>query len=456
VGGAVPLDALGPAGPYRSHRRVPVTDVTGRPVTELCLVPPLFVARATAALRRAEPMPQDAVVSAMAAAGTAFAAGTVSGLTAEAYGLRVARVSGLPIGVVRAAMGSVAAAAAGAYRDAQQARPYSAVTDWRDPVTRTGRAVWCRRGDVLAVLAAGNHPAVHAGWLQALALGYRVAVRPSQREPFTPHRLVTALREAGIGNDRLVLLPTGHDTAGELLSGADLGVVYGGAQVVAAHARNPKVLAQGPGRSKILITAGTDWRQYVDVIAESVAAEAGAACTNATAVLVEGDPAAVAEALADRLAKLPVLPPEDEESVLPVQQVSTARALQRYVQDRAAGTTAWLGAKDMLADLGDGSVVLRPVVHQLDRPAPERLGAEMPFPCVWVAPWSREAGIAPLRHTLVLTALTEDEDLVDALVSDPTIRSIHLGARPTHSSVPEMPHDGFLADFLMRTKGVMR
>ncbi|WP_308117663.1 aldehyde dehydrogenase family protein [Streptomyces anatolicus] len=424
-------------------------------MAELCLVPPMFVGRAANALRRAEPMTQDAVVSAISTAGKSFSTDAIGGITAEEHALRVARVSGLPIGVVRAATRNVAAAAANVYRDVQQARPVTAVTEWRDPLTRTGRAVWCRRGDVLGVLAAGNHPAVHTGWLQALALGYRVALRPSQREPFTPYRLVTALRGAGLGTDRLVLLPTDHDTAREILRNADLGLVYGSAQVVEAHARDSRVLPQGPGRSKVLLTAEVDWREYVDVIVESVSSEAGTACTNATAVLVEGDPGPLAEALADRLSKLPALPPEDEHAALPVQSMTRARALQAYVQGRSTGIP-WLGVQDMLVDLGDGSAALRPLIHQLDAPDPGQLGAEMPFPCVWVAPWSRRDGIEPLRDTLVLTAITRDDDLVDDLVAEPTIRSIHLGPRPTHTSVPEMPHDGFLAEFLMRTKGVIR
>jgi acyl-CoA reductase-like NAD-dependent aldehyde dehydrogenase len=79
------------------------------------------------------------------------------------------------------------------------------VNQWQDPATRTGHAVWTRRGDVFAVHASGNHPGVHGLWLEAVALGYRVVVRPSQREPFTPHRLITALRQAGLGNDQVAL-----------------------------------------------------------------------------------------------------------------------------------------------------------------------------------------------------------------------------------------------------------
>jgi hypothetical protein len=78
-------------------------------------------------------------------------------------------------------------------------------------------------------------------------------------------------------------------------------------------------------------------------------------------------------------------------------------------------------------ELGDGSAVLRPAVYQLDDPFAEQAGIELAFPCVWVAPWTREAGTAPLRDTLVLTAVTKDERLLDDLLADPTIKNLYIG-----------------------------
>jgi hypothetical protein len=75
---------------------------------------------------------------------------------------------------------------------------------------------------------------------------------------------------------------------------------------------------------------------------------------------------------------------------------------------------------------------------------------------VWLAPWTREAGIAPLKDTLVLTALTQDERLLDSLLAEPSISNLYIGDHPTYWIEPGIPHDGYLADFLMRTKGVIR
>jgi acyl-CoA reductase-like NAD-dependent aldehyde dehydrogenase len=450
----VQLLALGRNGPYQARNRQVIPDVTGIAQAELSLVPRLFVQRSMAGLRNARTLPRGERTAALRRAGQLFATGTIGGMGAGEYQQLVSRVSGLPLPVVRSASDVIADAAARADETVQQARPSGAVGDWRDPSTISGRAVWTRRGNVFAVHAAGNHPGVHALWLEALAMGYRVAVRPSSREPFTPHRLITALRESGFGDDHVVLLPTDHTVAGDIIAGADLAMVYGSDDVITKYAGHSTVLAQGPGRAKILVT--DDWRSHLDLIVDSVSDEGGTACINATAVFVDGDPAAVAEAIAARLSVLPSLPPEDEKAILPVQPLDTAQALEKFLLGRAASATAVLGGDGIVDDLGDGSAVLRPAVFRVDRADAPQTGIEMGFPCVWVAPWSLADGLAPLRNSLVLTVTGAREELIGQLVDEPTISNVYVGDHPTYWMRPGVPHDAYLAEFLMRTKAVIR
>jgi acyl-CoA reductase-like NAD-dependent aldehyde dehydrogenase len=450
------VDALGPRGPFHAAKRSTLSTVAGEPAAELSLVPPLFTDRALTALRRATPLPAAAREAALARAGDLFTHGTVAGLSPGAYDELVARVGGVPASVVETARHNIGDRVADAPRSVAQARPAGAVDDWRDQRTRSGCALWQRHGEVFAVQSAGNHPGTHSLWPEALALGYRVAIRPSSREPFTPHRLCAALVEAGFGTDHVALLPSEHSGVDALLRGADRAMVYGGEDVVARYDGVASVLTQGPGRSKVLLTADVDWRQHLDTVVASVAGHGGTGCVNTTAVFVEGDPAPVAAALAERLGALPSLPPQDEKAVLPVQPAAFAGTLAQYVQDKARGSTAWLGGDGVAEELGDGSAVLRPAVHQVDRPDAPQIRIELPFPCVWVAPWSPDAGTAPLRDTLVLTAFTDDEHLVDRLFAEPTISNVFLGDHPTHWIAAGVPHDDYLASFLMRSKAVIR
>ena len=95
-------------------------------------------------------------------------------------------------------------------------------------------------------------------------------------------------------------------------------------------------------------------------------------------------------------------------------------------------------------------------MHLLAEPDLDVVNIELAFPCVWVSPWSRDDGIAPLRHSLVVNAITSDDDLIDDLVAEPSITNVYSGHRPTYYTAPGIPHDGFLANFLMRCKGFVR
>lgn len=450
------LEALVHNGSYRAHNRHAVKDVTGREYAELSMLPPLFVERALSALRAARPLPAAERLERITAAAALFRDAPLLGLSAADYRDAVCRVGGIPITEVRRAVRTLAERLPLLRANLDGARPAGAADGWRASSARGGGAVWARRGATLAVQAAGNHPGPHGIWPEALALGFRVAVRPSTREPFTAHRLVAALRAAGFGPDHVVYLPTDHAGADELIRGADLGLVYGGDDAVRKHAADPRVLTQGPGRSKILLTADVDWRAHLDLIVDSVAAHGGTGCVNTTAVLVEGDAAELGEALAERLSRLPALSPADPGAVLPVQPIEVASRFAKTVAAHAVGARPWLGADRIAADLGDGSAALRPAVHQLGSATDRRTRVELPFPCVWVAPWTPKDGAAALSGSLVLTALTEREELIDAFVDDASIGNVYLGNCPTHHMAPGLPHDGFLADFLMRTKAFVR
>jgi acyl-CoA reductase-like NAD-dependent aldehyde dehydrogenase len=334
----------------------------------------------------------------------------------------------------------------------RKARPFGTAFTW-DGI-RTAGAMWVRRGEVLGVQAAGNHPATHAVWLEALALGYRVAIRPSRREPFTPHRLVSALRASGFGPDHVVFLPTDHSASDVLVDETDMAVLYGSDELVAAYRARANVLVQGPGRSKVLIADGR-WEEHLDTVVESVSGFGATACVNASTVLTDGDTAGMAEALARRLSEIPVRSPFDEDAVLPAFPKERATALAAHLRSKLDGAEL-ISDDDLVVNLPGGGAVLRPAVVVLERATAPQTRIELPFPCVWVAPWTPADGIAPLRDTLTLTAFTTDSDLVTRLAEETSISNLHIGEHPTYLMQPGLPHDGHLADFLMKSKTVIR
>jgi acyl-CoA reductase-like NAD-dependent aldehyde dehydrogenase len=454
VAAATPLfqvEALGPSGPYSSRRPTTINDVRGVAAAELSTVPVPYVTRAMAALRAARSRTADRA-SMLASAGSLFRDGSVNGISASEYQHLVSRITGLGITEVKSATDTLAAHAEHAQEWSQYGRPFGAVSARTDPAVRSGAGLWTRRGDVFAVHASGNHPGVHGSWLTALMLGYRVAVRPSRREPLTAHRLVSALWSSGFRRDEVMFLPTDYAAADEMLRRADLAQVFGGDDTVEKY-RGLKVLPNGPGRSKVVVTARADWREHVDLIADSASRGGGAGCVNATGVFVDGPVTELAAAVAERLAQLPSLPPEDPRAVLPVKPLEAARRMADYVTHAARGATCMLGGTRLVDDLGDGSAVQRPSVHVLPSANDSRARIELPFPCLWFAPWSRADGIEALKDTLIMTVLGADEELIDRLVNEPSIRSLYVGSHPTYWAEPQLPHDGYLSSFLMTPKG---
>ena len=76
--------------------------------------------------------------------------------------------------------------------------------------------------------------------------------------------------------------------------------------------------------------------------------------------------------------------------------------------------------------------------------------------CIWIGPWNRADGIAPLRDSVHLSLITDDQDLVEASLNDPSIRSTFVGKVPTTFADPSVPHEGFVSEFLMQPKGYVR
>jgi acyl-CoA reductase-like NAD-dependent aldehyde dehydrogenase len=445
------LDAIGPDGPFRAQNRETVCYLSGTPLAEMSMVPALYAIRTVKRLRSGPRLSLAERLKAMRVVAHQFARGCVAGIPAPEYIRTVSRVTGTPITSVRDAVDAIERAALSLAWSSQLARPVAAVSDWRDPATLGGSAIWTRRGDVFAVLSSGNTPAIHGAWFDAIAYDYRVILRPSRREPFTPFRLVSAMHEAGLG-DYVALLPCDYAVADKLVELADLAMVYGGQDIVDKYSNNARVLVQGPGRSKVLITSDVDWTDAVNTVAHAATANGGASCMCTSSVLVEGDPRPFAAALAVRLAQIPTLPPDDDNAVLTAQPCEAARRIEGYLMTVTKGTVPLLGGDGVVDELPGGGAVLRPAVHLVDSWKAPQLDTELPFPCVCVGPWDRQAGVAPLRDSLVVVANTKDPEIIDDLLHEPSIFNVYVGNHPTTFSAKTLPHDGYLGDFLMRTK----
>ncbi|WP_333767267.1 aldehyde dehydrogenase family protein [Streptomyces sp. IBSBF 2435] len=450
------IPALGPSGPYRTRRRVAVPDASGLAALELASVPGLVVSDWIRRLRAAAPLPEAEVPGVLRKAADVFETEEVLGDDLAAHERRVSALTGTPATVVRECDALIARTLRDVARAPSAARPAGCAPAGTAPRDAPAAgAAWCRTGDVFAVHAAGNSPGVHAMWLEALALGYRIVVRPSNRDPLTPFRLVTALRRAGLPDTQVVLAPCDHATADVIVERADRALVYGGQDVVDRYRNRADVRVQGPGRSKLVVAADAERDAGLGLAVAGALHHAGTACTATTGVLVEDDPAGFAADLAVALGKAAPARPQDPDALLPCMPRAVAQGLAAALLERAEG------AGDAVVHLapraerlpGDGSpAAVTPAVVELASARDPLLSYEMPFPCVWVAPFERDA-VDVLDGSLVLSLHTGDVDLVAEAAGLTAVSNVYMG-RPTSWTHPDVPHDGFLGEFLMRAKGL--
>jgi len=483
--------------PYRSVGRDLLRHAaTGEPVAEVSRAEPALIARdlapgpAAAARRELAGVPAAELVAITGRAAELFASAELpAGDSTQGFGdylRQLSATTGLPETLCRAnaekirtVLAGMEAVLAGLTRGLGPAA-LEGVLDggW---AVEDGRTVSYRaETDVLAAVLPSNSPGVHGLWLPATALKVPLALKPGGREPWTPYRVAQAMTAAGCPAAAFSFYPSGHAAAAELLLRAGRSLLFGDKTTVAPWADDPRVEVHGPGWSKVIVGRdrlerwpGDLWAGDLELIAESVAANGGRSCLNASAVWVAraaarggGDESAdrrsparaLAEALAERLAAIEALPLDHPEARLAAfPDPAVARRISEHVDRQlAAGGAEDLTARhreSRLAEAG-GCTFLLPTVVWCDGPDHPLAGAEYLFPFASVVEVDPDEIPARLGPTLVATALTGDPAFARTLTGCRAIDRLNLGPVPTGRVEWDQPHEGNLFEHLYRRRAL--
>ncbi len=313
-----------------------------------------------------------------------------------------------------------------------------------------------------AVLPA-NSPGVHALWLPAIALKMPLALKPGQREPWTPLRIMESLRAAGFPAEAFGFYPSGHDGAGVILRKCGAAMMFGSGASVKAWIGDPRVEIHGPGFSKVLL--GPDkadaWREYLDLIVTSVSSNGGRSCINASSVRTPVHGRELAEALAERLAAIRPRSRDDKEAILAAfADPATARgidaAIERGIaQGGAEDVSARFRGPSRLVEFEGGTYLLPTVIYcdDLENPLANQ---EYLFPFVSVLDVPQAELTDTLGPSLVVTALTNDPKLERNLLGRPEIGRLNLGPVPTSVLQWDQPHEGNIFDHLYQQRAFQK
>jgi acyl-CoA reductase-like NAD-dependent aldehyde dehydrogenase len=481
VRSALHLPVLRGGRPYRSLETAPLADLrTGEPVAEVGLAHPALVARDLAAAGpRARPLAELPLTERLAicrrAADQLALADLPVGFDGEtqspdAYLRQLAATTGMPLSLGRANLEKLRATLA------QMPEVVDGLTRGLPAEVFAGAAPehlaaahFQRQSDVLGAVLPSNSPGVHGLWLPAPALGVGLALKPGRGEPWTPLRLLHALAAAGCPEGALSFYPTDHAGGAEILLRCGRSLLFGDAATIAPWRGDARVQVHGPGFSKVLFGADqlSAWPAHLELVTGSILANGGRSCINASGLWLPAPGAGprstpgreLAEALARRLAAVAARPLDDPQAQLAAwPDPAAARRVSDWIDQRLApgeaeDLTAAVRGSGRVAEL-DGCTFLLPTLIWVRDPDHPLAHAELLFPFCSVVEVPPGELLSRLGPTLVLTALTADEDLRRQLLDCRAIDHLHLGAVPTWQVSFAQPHEGNLFDFLYRRRAV--
>ncbi len=312
-----------------------------------------------------------------------------------------------------------------------------------------------------AVLPA-NSPGVHALWLPAAALKMPLALKPGQREPWTPLRIMESLRAACFPVAALGFYPSGHDGAGVILRKCGASMMFGAGASVRPWLGDPRIEIHGPGYSKVLFGAdkADAWRDYLDLLVTSVSSNGGRSCINASSIRTPAHGREIAAALAERLAAIVPRSRDDASAILAAfPDPATARGIDAAIERGIAQG----GAEDVSARFRgsrlvefEGGTYLLPTVVYCEDPENPLANQEYLFPFVSVLDVPRAELTDSLGPSLVVTALTDDARLERDLLGRAEIGRLNLGPVPTSVLQWDQPHEGNIFTHLYQQRAFQR
>ncbi len=306
------------------------------------------------------------------------------------------------------------------------------------------------RTQSLGAVLPNNSPGVHSLWIPAFALRIPLVLKPGSAEPWTPYRIIQALIKAGAPREAFSFYPADHAGASEILRNCGRSLLFGDSSTTGAWANDARVEIHGPGYSKVVIGEDCvdEWEKYLDVIVSSIAANGGRSCVNASAIWTPKYETEIAEALAERLASVVPRAADDENAqIAPFVDPQVAARINSIIEQGLNES----GARDVTAAYRDGDRLvswngcsyLLPTIIQCERDHSLAM-KEFLFPFAAVV----KANPAEVTPSLVVTAITKDPNLIEALVSSPNVERLNIGAMSTIDISWDQPHEGNLFDHL--------
>lgn len=321
--------------------------------------------------------------------------------------------------------------------------------------THEGHAVsFYPRTSSLGVILPSNSPGVHSLWIPSIAMKIPLVLKPGSAEPWSPYRIAQALIKAGVPAEAFGYYPTDHGGSGAILQNCGRGMFFGDSASVGRYANDPRIELHGTGYTKIVIGEDwiDDWEKYLDVMVASITENGGRSCINASGVWVPRHGKEIAEALAKRLTEIVPRDVEDEQALLaPFANPEIAGRISAIVdaglrEDGATDASAAVRGSRLVTQ--NGATYLLPTIVHCESHEHPLANREFLFPFASVVEVDQADLPEKMGPTLVVTALTGNQSLIERLIASSLVDRLNIGPIPTMKIAWDQPHEGNLFEHL--------
>jgi acyl-CoA reductase-like NAD-dependent aldehyde dehydrogenase len=315
--------------------------------------------------------------------------------------------------------------------------------------------------NVFGAVLPSNSPGVHSLWAPTIAFKVPLLLKPGREEPWTPYRVLQAFLKAGVPPQVLGFLPTDHAGAADILRLCGRSMAFGDDRSMAPYKNDPRVEIHGTGYSKILLDEpnADQFEKHVELLVESIAANGGRACVNASAIWTPKNGDRIAEAIAKKFIAMKPRPWDDPDcEISAFAKPEVADAINAMIDEAlktpgAVDVTEKLRGTPRLVHSGRIAYLL-PTVVRCETPEHPLANKEFLFPYASVIECPQSEMMKRIGYTLAATVLSSDSAFIAEAMACAHIERLNVGPLPTNRLTWDQPHEGNLFTHLYKQRAL--
>lgn len=455
------INAIFPGRKFVSSNKIEIKNLKNQLVAEMDIIPSVLVYKIRRNLLKSEYQNITSIAECFKKARSIFLNDEVDNINYNEHIKNVHTVTGLPLETISKSMLKLADEFINLPKEILEEVPNgSGFIESKVGINRS-KVYWVPKGKILSVIAPGNNPLVHRSWLEALASGYKIIIRPSNRDPFTPYRLIKSLLLAGLSEDMIAFIPGEHDITDAIVEAGDYSLIFGNNILVDKYKKLNNTILRGPGYSKLYLDSTSQLSDDVveNIIVKDVLKDGGAKCSNLSGIIYNSVKKFPVESAINKIINEDSCGWLDKQGKLPLFSLNTANNLYKFLKQlKQTGleNIRFSNLDDVIIDLGDGICSIRPIVFKLSNLTEKFKNYELPFPTFWAYEINDDdIDMDFLKNTLYLDLISENKMLKYKCLIEPSIKKIVTHFNECSILNSNLPHDGYMLEKLFFAKAII-